>query len=287
MCRPVVHPIHIKVPVKDLNQDESRWIGETIKGCLTVRIRTQHDDRYAENGYSVGPAQGNPVISLCLEKGSNYTPSWMYEAHKEWLKPLTVCNIDKVAIITPTLTRRKNLLAECITSISEQDWAGEVLQCVGYDLKKEGPSKVRNRIVKSIDPSYKWLAFVDDDDLLFPNHISTLVSCSYGADIVYSDSKEEGFIKDWISGRFDYEELKKENYIPITVLMRRSMFEKVGGYIDDPPGEDQRLWLRCALEGARFRYVPKVTWIYRQHPQHREKPQFTLTTEIDSTVLRP
>jgi GT2 family glycosyltransferase len=107
--------------------------------------------------------------------------------------------------------------------------------------------------------------------MLLPEHIATLVSASNGADVVYSNCQEEGFTKTWNTREFNYDAVKEANYIPVTVLMRRSMFEKVGGFQSEPyPGEDQHLWLRAALAGARFAYVPQTTWTYRQHPQHRE-----------------
>jgi GT2 family glycosyltransferase len=88
---------------------------------------------------------------------------------------------------------------------------------------------------------------------------------------VYSNCQEEGFTKTWNTREFNYDAVKEANYIPVTVLMRRSMFEKVGGFQSEPyPGEDQHLWLRAALAGARFAYVPQATWTYRKHPQHRE-----------------
>jgi cellulose synthase/poly-beta-1,6-N-acetylglucosamine synthase-like glycosyltransferase len=222
----------------------------------------------------------------------------MYDKHNEWTRGLTSTvsgfhnedirefydwehemfdstgrtdGVNKIAVITPTVCSRTSLLEECKQSVLAQTWKGEIFHAIGVDSEKEGAAKTRNRIVRGLEPSYDWLVFCDDDDKLLPDHIATLVSASNGADVVYSNCQEEGFTKTWNTREFNYDAVKEANYIPVTVLMRRSMFEKVGGFQSEPyPGEDQHLWLRAALAGARFVYVPQTTWLYRKHPQHRE-----------------
>ena len=177
--------------------------------------------------------------------------------------------IKKIAVITPTLSDRSSLLYECQRSVEKQTWQGEILHAISEDISKIGPSAMRNSIVESLDPSFKWIAFVDDDDKIDPDHLAVLVANSEGADIIYTDSREEGFTKTWQPHEFNHKEVERANYIPVTALMRRSLFEKIGGFSTVFPGEDQDLFLRADLSGARFRYVPQVTWTYRKDPQHR------------------
>ncbi len=255
---------------EDRQWAEDKWAGFIIGNYPS--FKKLHDVRYEEDVYAAGPEKVNGTIAIHLSRSREgqsalYDKQWMYDKHNRWLG--TSERAGKVAIITPTVPNRASLLEECKASVRAQDWSGEITHEICQDLNGEGPSKVRNRMISKLDPSYEWLAFVDDDDKILPNHISTLVEASSGADIIYSDSTEEGFIKVWKVRSFNYEDLKRANYIPVTVLMRRSLFEKIGGYTIPPPGEDQDLWLRAALAGGRFVYVPRVTWIYRQHPQHR------------------
>ena len=53
---------------------------------------------------------------------------------------------------------------------------------------------------------------------------------------------------------------------PASVLLRRSLWRKVGGF--DPAFryvEDRDMWLRCARAGARFVYTGKQSCLYRKH----------------------
>ena len=292
-------PIVIK---NDLKWAEDKWTG----GLLYTHedLKVNHDLRYEENVYGPGPQQNNNTISIHLSRTeysegqpSRYESAWMHDKHNAWLQGVVVPvkgihnedirefydwehemfnsksgtnEIKKVAVITPTVDSRAVLLEECKASVKAQTWKGEIFHAISVDVSKEGAAVTRNKIVQGLDPSYEWVAFVDDDDLLMPEHIATLVSHSDGADVVYSDCQANGFVKTWNTREFTYAEVKEANYIPVTVLMRRSMFEKVGGFdLTHYPGEDQWMFLNAALVGARFQYVPKITWTYRQHPQYR------------------
>lgn len=253
---------------------EDKWTGDLVKN--NKLFTKHHDIRYEEDVYSSGPEATNDKITQHLSRPvkegepSQYDYRWLLSKHQAWLNSFSVSRVEKIAVITPTVSSRYALLDECKASVLSQDWKGNVYHAIGVDDKAEGAATTRNRIVKNLDPSYEWLAFVDDDDLLNPEHLSTLISYSGSADIIYSDCKESGFTKTWKTRDFDYAAVQSDNYIPVTVLMRRSVFDKVGGFKTEPyPGEDQNLWLRAALSGARFRYVPQATWTYRKHPQHR------------------
>jgi hypothetical protein len=282
---------------------EDRWTGGLVYTHEDLKIH--HDSRYEENVYGKGPEHDNDTISIHLSRAkfiegepSTYDNSWMRDKHNAWTRGVVVPvsgfhnkdirefydwehemfdpagrehTINKIAVVTPTVPSRSSLLEECKASVKAQTWGGDILHAVGEDHANVGAATMRNNIVQGIDPSYEWLAFVDDDDILLPEHLSTLAASSEGADVIYSNCQEEGFTKTWQTRDFNYDEVKSANYIPVTVLMRRSMFEKVGGFQSEPyPGEDQHLWLRAALAGARFVYVPQATWTYRQHPQHRK-----------------
>ncbi len=176
----------------------------------------------------------------------------------------------KIAVITPTLLSRANLLDECKKSVQKQQVSVPVFHAIAVDTNKVGSAITRNKIVSNLPPDFDWIAFLDDDDLFLPDHLQSLIDASQNADIVYSNVRTVGFTWDLVIGEFDRNRLAQENFIPVTVLMRRSLFEKVGGF-PDCWVEDHDLWKRCLAVGARFVYVPKVTWLYRQLPNHTRK----------------
>jgi hypothetical protein len=255
---------------------EDKWSGDVFSKLR--ELKKKHDGRYEDNVTSSGPEVGNTKITQHLSRPilagqpSMYDKQWMYDKHNAWLESLKRLELPKkIAVVTPTLPSRKELLQECKDSVKQQIWNGETYHAIGADLTGEGAALTRNKIVQSLDSSYEWIAFLDDDDKFLPNHLAVVTEACSGADVVYSECKEEGFQKTWNTRDFNYEAVRKENYIPVTALVRRSAFEKVGGFKEKPyPGEDQWLWLRMYEAGCRLVYVPQETWIYRQHPQHRE-----------------
>ena len=115
-----------------------------------------------------------------------------------------------------------------------------------------------------------WVAFLDSDDELKPNHLRACArhATLTGADVMYP----------WFDGYdpmgmfgvpFDPELLRRRNYIPVTVLARTAMVKAVGGFADHPdehgdPCEDWGLWLKLLDLGAKFSHLPQRTWIW--HP---------------------
>ena len=130
-------------------------------------------------------------------------------------------------------------------------------------------------------------AFLDDDDEFKPGHLTKLVrhADKIGADVVYPwfDLLIGGVLRNdrkvlTINGRDAFEEpfnpdaLQKNNFIPVTALVRREMFLQVGGFPSPntsewphPDCEDWGLWLRLRDAGAVFSHLPERTWIWRWH----------------------
>jgi len=169
----------------------------------------------------------------------------------------------KIAIITPTISSRSEVLEECKKSVKNQIVNVSFEHFIGIDKLKLGCGAVRNAIEDSLLEEYDWLSFIDDDDLMLPGHLQTLVNACERRDIIYSDVETVGWEKSWTSRYFDLKDLQERNYIPVTVLIRRSVFKRAGGF-RHVFAEDWDLWKRCAEFGARFQYVPKVTWLYRR-----------------------
>lgn len=160
-------------------------------------------------------------------------------------------------MITPSLPERSHLLKQCTESVQAQ--TVRVAHLVGTDTKRIGPQLLRNELARGA--STDWILPLDDDDVLDADCVEVLLKNSQDADVVYSFYRPEG--ADWCANRlFNAKKLFRRNFIPVTALIRKSMFDVVGGYRKQPL-EDWLLWQHLFLHGARFRCVPEVLWSYR------------------------
>ena len=50
-----------------------------------------------------------------------------------------------------------------------------------------------------------------------------------------------------------------------SVVIRRSLFERLGPFIEDFGADDYEYWFRCLRDGARFYYDPRPLLSWRQH----------------------
>lgn len=164
-----------------------------------------------------------------------------------------------VAVLTPTVEGREEMLAECRASVTAQTVPVEHL--VEVDVDGCGPQRIRNRLATVAQA--EWLLPLDDDDLLDPECVEVLLERCADADVVYPwcrvDGRDDFFI---VNKLFHPGSLFVQNYIPVTALIRSSFFRMLGGY-RDVELEDHDLWQRAYLHGGRFVCVPEVLWTYR------------------------
>lgn len=133
-----------------------------------------------------------------------------------------------------------------------------------------------------------WLNFLDDDDLLYPDHVQTLLQAALAQNLpaVYGVAWEQP--TDLVSLEplvyhelapfhrymtpFSHLELWRSNFMPIqTVLFHRRLYERRGGFeIDMDQLEDWNLWTRYSL-ADRFAIVDKTTSLYRVPGLHTVK----------------
>lgn len=173
-----------------------------------------------------------------------------------------------VTVIIPTIEERREKLEQCLYSISESTYLpAQIL--TSTDVMGAGPAVLRNHM--SVMAQNDWIAFIDDDDLVLPNHFETLwkarededLKLSY--DVIYSRPQTVG--RKPIDVRpFDGQALMEKNYIPVTTLVNKEAFRRVGGFPEDQAYEDWGLWKKMLKKRARFRFVDEVTWVYRYFP---------------------
>jgi len=139
--------------------------------------------------------------------------------------------------------------------------------------KSRGRSEAMNSGVRAAKSQF--IAFLDDDDLYYPEHLTTLAANARAVShhaAWYTDAVS-AFVRIGASGNletharmrifasdFDREMLLTDNYIPLpTLLMKRETFLDLGGF--DPAFdlfEDWDFLIRLAQRGT-FAHVPRIT----------------------------
>lgn len=196
----------------------------------------------------------------------------------------------RVLIVIPTITGREDLLKRAVKSIREEDLL--VAGAIETDHAGRGPAYCRNLAVLNTlnaggQPEY--IAFLDDDDEFQPGHVGKLLAHAEatGADVVYpwfdlnvggriDNSRGDNLLL--IDGRpafgqpFSPSALQANNYIPVTALVRTSLFVAVGGFPQPHSPEwphadceDWGLWQRLLAAGATFEHLPERTWTWHWH----------------------
>jgi len=170
--------------------------------------------------------------------------------------------IVDVTVCTPSIPSRSEMLLECITSVKNQTWQPKA-HLIGIDYERAGTAKTLNKLVDQ--STTEWFAPIADDDLYYPNFIQVLLSAAEDADMVYPWCEVTGTRNGWNpNSYFDAEKLRSANYIPATVLMRKSAWEKVGGY-PEVVCEDHAMWLKFLDNNLKIVCIPQILWQYRFH----------------------
>ncbi|WP_411346871.1 glycosyltransferase [Paenibacillus sp. WLX1005] len=217
----------------------------------------------------------------------------MYEELNTVLRQLN--HLPTVSIIVRT-KNRKDLLQRCLESINRQFYTSievvvindggedvqDILDNLNYPYLYEryeqsvGRAAALNQGLKLATGSY--INIVDDDDLIYPNHIALLMSevifneqrVVYSNALLRSETKQGD---NWQtkskslrhSQDFDYMLLRQTNYIPIlTALFERDLALQIGGANEDYGVlEDWDFWIRLS-DVSGFYHIREVTSEYSQ-----------------------
>lgn len=201
--------------------------------------------------------------------------------------------VPQVSVIVPTRDRPE-FLARALDSIRTQTFPSfevivindggtdvapvmDRMRAAGMDLTLVshptplGQAAARNTGIRSARGA--WIAYLDDDDLYYPEHLQTLVEAlqASGAQVAYTDSmraieKEVNGV--WVAlGRelamshdFDREHFLRDNLTPVNNVMHaRRCWEEVGPQDETLPVlEDWDFWIRLSRRWD-FIHVPKAT----------------------------
>jgi glycosyltransferase involved in cell wall biosynthesis len=125
------------------------------------------------------------------------------------------------------------------------------------------------------------LARMDADDIAMPERLErqmafldahpNMAACGTGVRYVPTSLVRDGArrYEEWINGVVSWEEIERDLFVecPIphpTLVIRRTIFEQVGGYRDAGWPEDYDLILRLWESGFRFGKVPEVLLEWRE-----------------------
>lgn len=173
-------------------------------------------------------------------------------------------NITLVMATIPSRYGLNGPYERAIASVRAQTFKPAKVRIV-LDETGAGAAATRNRGLK--DVSTEWVAFLDDDDVLYPDHLKKLARCARltDADVVYPyfDADEDPI--GCFGVPFDADLLQQTNYIPVTALARTEKVLAAGGFqahpdVNGDPCEDWGLWLAMADQGCNFVHLPVRTW---------------------------
>jgi len=193
-----------------------------------------------------------------------------------------------VAACVPTIPPRERYLHRAMDSIQAQTVRPDVVHLV-CDVDARGAAWARNEAWRMADT--EWIAFLDDDDEWYPQHLETLIAAiDDDTDLIYpwfdlphgvdplAVRVNDAYVSPYglpFTEQHRQHILTEGNFIPVTVLVRRSLLETVDGF--PQPGsarwshnhcEDWGCWQDMLRAGARFKHVPERTWVWHWHGQN-------------------
>ena len=185
-----------------------------------------------------------------------------------------------VSVIVPT-HNRPDLLERALDSIESQEYRrieAVVVNDGGRDItelvaqfsrawlviheKNLGLPAARNTGIRAATGEY--IAYLDDDDWFYPDHIEILVMALRNGDrAAYTDSAiidKDRSAKLYMSNVYDHDRLRRGNLFPVCCVMHeRSLIDEVGLFDEALPShEDWELWIRIS-DVTDFAHVKNIT----------------------------
>lgn len=173
-----------------------------------------------------------------------------------------------ITVCIATIPPRADRLAKALESVAQQTLQPAAI-VVEYDHARTGAAATKNRALARV--TSQWVAFLDDDDEMYPAHLEKLRTAAdkYSADVVYSipfiPQMAGGIRDEYRPGlEFSADELRRRSYIQTTSLSRTE-HAKAGGGFWCPEGskyDDWGFYLGMLDAGARIFHLPEQTFIW-------------------------
>lgn len=181
-------------------------------------------------------------------------------------------DVTAVTAVIPTIPPRMMVsFPLALRSVMQQTHPVSAIS-VAIDTTRQGAWHTRGRALQGA--TTEWVAFLDDDDVWYPQHLARLLATAEEtqADYVFS-----GFDLGAGCASVDLSAFKRdfdpENPSPTTmnVLVRTELAQQVGFTPPPDPNqrvsdEDWRFTLGCVEAGAKIVRLPERTWRYNCYP---------------------
>lgn len=183
---------------------------------------------------------------------------------------------NDLTVVITTIPTRSARLQIALQSVANQTLSPSevIVQC---DTERLGAPGNRDNGLAKVKT--KYVAFLDDDDYFYPEHLELLYNTAVkeDADLVYSwfdvdggtDPFPENFGKPW--------DPKNPVQTTVTTLGKTDSYREAGGFSGmeglteeelferaqgNAAGEDFRLVYKMNLQNAKIVHLPKRTWAY-------------------------
>ena len=140
--------------------------------------------------------------------------------------------------------------------------------CIVIHQTNKGPGGARNTGVKAAKGAF--ILFLDSDNKIRDKFMATGISIfqNTNADIVYGKPAFFGATTAprFKTREFDMESILVMNHIDMCSMMRRSVFDQLGGFDENREliaFEDWDLWIRAGAAEKKFHFVDEIMFDYR------------------------
>lgn len=204
-----------------------------------------------------------------------------------------------------TCFNKEEFLDECISSVARQTKEPKEIILVHDQCDEPKAHALADTIIprdhsgvaKARDIAFKastspLILFLDGDDVISPDFIEkTILVLAEGADVVYPDT----YFWDWQgtqSGLYVTPEVLDAKFVnnhakttlPVTCLMKREVYETVGGFRELPMLEDLDFFLRAMCNGYTFKKAQTLLW-YRQTQETRNRLDERIRSKVKKDIL--
>lgn len=144
------------------------------------------------------------------------------------------------------------------------------LRCLA-NSRNQGPSFSRNMAFHHALSEHVFI--MDADNILYPTALEKLYAALKGGKFpaIYSQLEEfEGRAGIGHADLWDPVRMRKNNYVDVMALVRKSVWEQVGGFSHIENGwEDYDFWLKFIDHGFEPGFLPEILCRYRVHAASR------------------
>lgn len=201
-----------------------------------------------------------------------------------------------------TCFNKEEYLSECVGSIQRQTKEPKEIIVVHDGCKdpmhhdgvtsiilkdNQGVAKARHEAFRF--STGKLVLFVDGDDILSPDYLEKMALVLVKADVAYPDlflwaDHGSRLVTTPKTITPAFVQKFEKVVIPVTCLIRREVYEKVGGFRDWRVLEDLDFWVRAMCNGYTFKKAETLLW-YRRTPETRNQMEVSKRKETLKEIL--